>query len=114
MSREENGNHDPKASCIADQLRRAFDGSAWHGPALMELLERCRCCHRCGQPLPKVHSIWELVLHIAVWDDAAVRRLDGEKCQPTGLEEFPCPREADRGGVAQGRLPRRSALTRLW
>lgn len=23
---------------IADQLRRAFYGSAWHGPSLMELL----------------------------------------------------------------------------
>ena len=27
------------AARIADQLRRAFDGSAWHGPALLELLQ---------------------------------------------------------------------------
>ncbi len=27
-----------EAARIADQLRRAFDGSAWHGPALLELL----------------------------------------------------------------------------
>ena len=42
-----------------------------------------------AKPLPKVHSIWELVLHIAVWDGAALRRLSGEKCQPTGLANFP-------------------------
>jgi uncharacterized damage-inducible protein DinB len=28
-------------------------------------------------------------LHIAVWDGAALRRLGGEKWQPTGLANFP-------------------------
>ena len=35
------------------------------------------------------HSIWELVLHVAVWDDAGLRRLEGKKWQPTGLKNFP-------------------------
>jgi uncharacterized damage-inducible protein DinB len=74
---------------IADQLRRAFDGSAWHGPSLLELLEGVDAAMAAARPLPKVHSIWELVLHIAVWDNAASRRLSGEKCQPTGLANFP-------------------------
>ncbi len=66
-----------------------FDGSAWHGPALMELLEDIDAPAAAAQPLPKVHSIWELVLHVAVWDGAALQRLGGEKCQPTGLANFP-------------------------
>jgi uncharacterized damage-inducible protein DinB len=74
---------------IADQLRRAFDGSAWHGPALIELLEDVNAATATAKPLPKVHSIWELVLHVAVWDAAALRRLSGEKCQPSGLANFP-------------------------
>jgi uncharacterized damage-inducible protein DinB len=74
---------------IADQLRRAFDGSAWHGPGLLELLEDVDAATAAAKPLPKVHSIWELVLHIAVWDDAARRRLGGNKWQPTGLANFP-------------------------
>lgn len=78
-----------EASRIADQLRRAFDGSAWHGPALLELLEDVDACAAAARPLPNVHSIWELVLHIAVWDSAALRRLGGAKCQPTGLKNFP-------------------------
>jgi uncharacterized damage-inducible protein DinB len=74
---------------IADQLRRAFYGSAWHGPALLELLEDVDAATAAANPLANVHSIWELVLHIAVWDDAALRRLDGKKWQPTGLKNFP-------------------------
>src|ERR1700722_5913367 len=42
-----------------------------------------------AKPLPDVHSIWELVLHIAVWDQVACRRLAGEKWQPTGDANFP-------------------------
>jgi len=74
---------------IAELLQRAFDGSAWHGPSLLELLEDVDAATAAAKPLPKVHSIWELVLHIAVWDDAALRRLSGKKWQPTGLANFP-------------------------
>ena len=78
-----------EATRIAEQLRRAFEGSAWHGPALLELMEDVDAASAAAKPLPKVHSIWELVLHVAVWDGAALRRLSGEKCQPTGLANFP-------------------------
>ena len=78
-----------EAARIADQLRRAFYGGAWHGPALLELLEDVDAATAAAKPLSEVHSIWELVLHIAVWDDAALRRLDGEKWQPTGVANFP-------------------------
>ena len=74
---------------IADQLRRAFKGSAWHGPALLELLEDVDAATAAAKPLAEVHSIWELVLHVAVWDDAASRRLNGQKYQTTGLANFP-------------------------
>ncbi|HME34563.1 MAG TPA: DinB family protein [Candidatus Sulfotelmatobacter sp.] len=78
-----------EAARIADQLRRAFDGSAWHGPALLELLQDVDAAAAAAKPLRGVHSIWELVLHIAVWDDAGLRRLSGEKWQPAGLANFP-------------------------
>jgi uncharacterized damage-inducible protein DinB len=78
-----------ESALIADQLRRAFYGNAWHGPALLELLEDVDAAMAAAKPLPGVHSIWELVLHVAVWDNAASRRLRGEKFQPTGLANFP-------------------------
>jgi uncharacterized damage-inducible protein DinB len=78
-----------KSVLIADQLRRAFTGDAWHGPALLELLEDVNAATAAAKPLRKVHSIWELVMHVAVWDEAANRRLSGEKTQPTGVANFP-------------------------
>src|ERR1700757_863937 len=74
---------------IADQLRRAFYGDAWHGPALMELLEDVDAATAAARPLHDVHSIWELVLHIAAWDGAGIVRLGGNKCQLTGTDNFP-------------------------
>ena len=78
-----------EATRIADQLRRAFDGDAWHGPALFELLADVDAATAAAKPLPGVHSIWELLLHIAAWDGAALRRLAGHKTQLTGKKNFP-------------------------
>ena len=78
-----------EAALIAEQLRRAFEGNAWHGPALLELLQDMDAATAAAKPLPDVHSIWELVLHIAAWDAAAWRRLAGEKWQPEGTANFP-------------------------
>jgi uncharacterized damage-inducible protein DinB len=80
---------DSEGARIADQLRRAFDGNAWHGPALLELLEDVDGATAAARPVPEAHSIWELVLHIVAWDDAGLRRLSGKKWQPAGLENFP-------------------------
>ena len=78
-----------EAARIADQLRRSFDGSAWHGPALLELLKDVDAKTAAAHPLASVHSIWELVLHIAAWDRAALVRLSGKKCQLKGKQNFP-------------------------
>lgn len=88
MARKKTGKMS-EAALIADQLRRAFDGDAWHGPALLELLEDVDAARAAAKPLPKVHSIWELVMHIAAWDGAVLRRLGGEKVQLKGSKNFP-------------------------
>jgi uncharacterized damage-inducible protein DinB len=77
------------AELIADQLRRAFEGGAWHGPAVLELLQDVDAATAAARPITDVHSIWELLLHIAVWDGAAMVRLSGKRCQPTGTDNFP-------------------------
>jgi uncharacterized damage-inducible protein DinB len=78
-----------EAANIADQLQRAFDGSAWHGPALLEILADVDAAAAAARPIANVHSIWELVLHIAVWDRSGLVRLGGEKYQPSGDDNFP-------------------------
>jgi uncharacterized damage-inducible protein DinB len=87
--RQNDGKKLSQAALIADQLRRAFDGDAWHGPALLELLKDVDAATAAAKPLPDVHSIWELVLHIAAWDTAGFRRLAGEKAQLKGAANFP-------------------------
>ena len=78
-----------EAGRLADQLQRAFYGDAWHGPSLMELLEDMDAATAAAKPLKNVHSIWELVLHIAAWDGAGLVRLGGKVCQLTGTKNFP-------------------------
>jgi uncharacterized damage-inducible protein DinB len=78
-----------EASGIADQLRRSFYGDAWHGPSLMELLEGVDAATAAAKPIAEVHSVWELVLHIAAWDGAGLVRLGGKVCQLTGAKNFP-------------------------
>jgi uncharacterized damage-inducible protein DinB len=63
---------------IEDQLRRAFEGHAWHGPAVRELLADVTAAKAAARPLSDAHSIWEIVLHIAAWEEVVRRRLQGE------------------------------------
>ena len=96
-----------ESALIADQLRRAFEGDAWHGPALLELLQDVDATSAAAKPVPAVHSIWELVLHVAAWDAAALRRIAGETIQLTGDLNFPIvPKPAEaawRKAVAQAK-----------
>jgi uncharacterized damage-inducible protein DinB len=74
---------------IKSQLRRAFEGVAWHGPSLKELLAEVTAEKAAAKPLAGAHSIWELVLHIAAWESVVRRRLEGETVEPTPEEDWP-------------------------
>jgi len=62
---------------IADQLRRAMSGPAWHGPSLTELLADVGAETAAARPLEGRHTIWELVLHITAWRNVVRDRLAG-------------------------------------
>ena len=78
-----------EASHIQEQLERAFAGGAWHGPAILELLADVDAAKAAARPIADAHSIWELVLHIAAWNKAGVRRLNGDRADLTDAENFP-------------------------
>ena len=68
---------------LADQIRRAFEGNAWHGDSLLEILADVSAKTAATHPIKNAHSIWELLLHIAAWDDDE----DGAaKVAPAGIE----------------------------
>ena len=78
-----------EAARMADQLRRAFDGEAWHGDSLFEILEGVSAAQAAARPLKHAHTIWELVLHIAAWDGAVLRRVGGAAVELSDAENFP-------------------------
>ncbi len=75
-------------SRIQDQLRRTFDGDAWHGPSLMEVLKNVSAQQASARPIPDAHSIWEITEHIRVWIDVVHRRVNGEKVIYTNVEDW--------------------------
>ena len=64
---------------ILDQLKRAYEGDAWHGPSVREALAGVTAQQAHARPLTNAHSIWELVHHIAVWENVGRRRLEGDR-----------------------------------
>lgn len=82
---------------IADQLRRAFSGEAWHGDSLLEILDGVAAAQAAARPIKHVHSIWELVLHITAWDNAVRRRLAGEAVELSDEQNFPSVMDASEG-----------------
>ena len=73
---------------IVDQLNRAFEGEAWHGPALMEVLDSIDAHTAAARPISGAHSIWELVLHISAWEDVCLRRIHGGDVSLSDAENF--------------------------
>jgi len=83
-----------EAARIADQLRRAFRGDAWHGDSVFEILEGVTAAQAAARPIARAHTIWELVLHVAAWDGAVLRRLGGVAVELSDAENFPTVTDA--------------------
>lgn len=86
---------------IADQLRRAFDGVAWHGDSLFEILKGVTAAQAAACPVANAHSIWELVLHIAAWDGAVRRRMTGVAVKLSPAKNFPAVTETSEAAWAK-------------
>lgn len=74
---------------ITDQLKRAFEGPAWHGPSVLEVLEGVTAAQAARRTVATAHSIWEIALHIGVWEDVVRRRALGERYNPTNEQDWP-------------------------
>jgi len=76
-------------SRIAQQLKLAYEGEAWHGPAVLEILSGVDARAAAARPIANAHTIWELTLHISGWEDVIRRRLGGEACTLGDADNFP-------------------------
>jgi uncharacterized damage-inducible protein DinB len=67
---------------IADQLERAFEGDAWHGRSLSDILSRIDAEQAAARPIAGAHTIWEIVTHITAWQRTVRECLSGEPLLP--------------------------------
>ena len=92
---------------VCHELRRGYDGEAWHGPSLRDLLAGVSATQAAARPIAGAHTIWELVLHATAWTEIARERLAGSaKGDPTPEEDWPPVRDTSADAW-------RSALERL-
>ena len=91
----------PETKRIADQLKRAYEGQAWHGPSLLEILSDVTAAQANAHPIPNAHSIHQLVLHITAWMDAVRERIEnGPVTQPVD-GDWPLIADASEAGWQQ-------------
>jgi uncharacterized damage-inducible protein DinB len=62
---------------IVAELRRMFEGPAWHGPSVRESLHGITADVAKARPLRNVHTIYELTHHIGAWIEEVRSRLCG-------------------------------------
>jgi uncharacterized damage-inducible protein DinB len=74
---------------IAEQHRRAYQGEAWHGPAVFELLGGVSASKAAERPIAKAHTIWEIVLHLTSWEQIVRSRLVGTPLEASDAPDWP-------------------------
>lgn len=83
---------------LLDALNRSFDGPAWHGPALADVLADVTAEEAMYRPARHVHSIWEITLHAAAWIDEVASRLEGKTPDEPAAGDWPEPDNLDNDG----------------
>lgn len=93
-----------------EQLDRAYRGPAWHGPSLAESVAGVPAAVAAKRPLKGAHTIWELVNHVASWNEIVAERIAGGTPQVTPERNFPpVPRPTPAAWKAAQRRLARSA-----
>jgi uncharacterized damage-inducible protein DinB len=87
---------------VVEQLKCSFDGEAWHGPAVMEILDGVDATTAASRAVPDAHSIWELVLHVAAWEQAIRTRIvERRALQLSDEQNFPRITDVSEGAWRQ-------------
>jgi hypothetical protein len=74
---------------LAEQIQKALEGGAWHGPSWREALDGVTREAALARPITSAHTIVEIVRHATTWHDVVRRRLNGESPQVSDAEDWP-------------------------
>ncbi|HMJ20114.1 MAG TPA: DinB family protein [Gemmatimonadaceae bacterium] len=72
-------------------LHEVYDGDPWHGSSITSVLDGVDADVASRRSIPSVHTIWELVLHMAVWTREVASRVRGADAK-SPPEDWPAPR----------------------
>ncbi|MBI4909333.1 MAG: DinB family protein [Acidobacteria bacterium] len=78
-----------ESNWLADQFLRSVEGEAWHGPSLMEALNGVSHTLAAASPGAGKHGIWQQLLHVEAWMNAALRRTAGEAVELDPAQDWP-------------------------
>jgi uncharacterized damage-inducible protein DinB len=78
---------------LLEDLRRIYEGNAWHGPSVLEAIRDVTAQQAAARPIPDGHSIYELTHHIGAWIGETTSRLQGNPPGNPADGDFP-PRAA--------------------
>jgi uncharacterized damage-inducible protein DinB len=94
------------------EIRRMYEGNAWHGPAVLDALKGVTATQAAARPVPNAHSIYELTHHMAAWIGEATSRIQGNPAGDPADGDFPArgvPVDDAAWNAARALLARRHA-----
>ncbi|MFZ0912165.1 MAG: DinB family protein [Candidatus Korobacteraceae bacterium] len=79
---------------ILEHYDRTMHGDAWHSHPVWQVLDGISVEQAASRPLANAHSIWEIVGHMAFWEDVAAKRLGGLRAGLVEDRNFPAAPQA--------------------
>src|SRR5512140_3486007 len=76
---------------IVNQMNRAFQGNAWHGPSVMKIVRGINANQAAARLFPGTHTVREIVAHMTAWKRIIARRVAGEVVRVTPAQDWPTP-----------------------
>lgn len=76
---------------FANELRKAYNGDAWHGNNISTVIAAVAVRQAFIHPIPGAHSIAELVLHLNSWTEEVISRLSGNLPKEPVKGDWPVP-----------------------
>ena len=78
---------------IVNEIKKAFNGDAWHGNHVMQTLNNVKPENAFEYFIPNAHSIAEIALHLTAWTEEVSSRLNGNLAVEPEMGDWPAVQE---------------------
>jgi len=76
---------------ITNEIQKAFNGDAWHGNHVMQVLNNVKVENAFEHFIPQAHSIAEIALHLTSWTEEVTSRIMGMPAGEPVKGDWPIP-----------------------